>query len=56
MFYMAHPLEALIDQILVASARLKDLSDPVKCREEMLVLAELQIKLAMEMEAFRKYG
>ena len=44
------------EQILASSARLKDLTNPEKRKEEMLVLAELRTKLAIEMEAFRKYG
>ena len=50
------PVVIIREQILASSARLKDLTDPVKRREEMLVLAELQTKLAIELEAFRKYG
>ncbi len=50
------PVVIIREQILASSARLKDLTNPEKRKEEMLVLAELQTKLAIEMEAFRKYG
>lgn len=50
------PIVVIREQILASSARLKELIDPVARKEEMLVLAELQTKLALEMEAFRKYG
>lgn len=50
------PVVVLREQILTSSAPLKDLTDPEKRKDEMMVLAELQTKLAIEMEAFRKYG
>ena len=43
---MTHPLDSLIDQITEPEARLA----------QMRQISELQTKLALEMEAFRKYG
>lgn len=50
------PVVILRQQILESSARLKALTDPAARKDEMARLAELQMKLAIEMEAFRKYG
>ncbi|MEL6682332.1 MAG: DUF1992 domain-containing protein [Pseudomonadota bacterium] len=50
------PVVILRQQILAANARLKTLTDPEARRTEMLHLSELQMKLSIEMEAFRKYG
>lgn len=50
------PVVVIREQILASSTRLKALTDPARRREEMLVLSELQTKLAIEMDAFRKYG
>ncbi len=49
------PVVVLREQVLAASARLKTITDPEARKAEMLVLSELQTKLAIEMEAFRKY-
>ena len=43
-------------QILESSEKLKTLTDPAARKNEMARLSELQMKLAIEMEAFRKYG
>ena len=50
------PVVILRRQILESSARLAELTDPAARKAEMSRLAELQMKLAIEMEAFRKYG
>ena len=50
------PVVILRRQILEASERLKSLSDEEARQREMARLSELQMKLAIEMEAFRKYG
>ncbi len=50
------PITILRQQILASHARLKALADEAERKAEMLYLAELQTKLAIEMEAFRKYG
>ena len=50
------PVVILRQQILKAQADLQTLSDPEKRRAHMLWLSELQTKLAIEMESFRKYG
>ena len=50
------PVVVLRRQILAAQEHLKTLTDPDKRHAEMLYISELQTKLALEMEAFRKYG
>ncbi len=50
------PVVILRQQILAAHARLKTLTDADARKDEMMHLSELQTKLAIEMEAFRKYG
>ena len=50
------PVVILRQQILSAQAHLKTLTDPDARKAQMLLLSELQTKLAIEMEAFRKYG
>jgi hypothetical protein len=50
------PVVVLRAQILAAQETLKTLTDPEERKAEMLRLSELYTKLAIEMEAFRKYG
>ena len=50
------PVVVLRRQILAAQSRLQSLTDPEARKDEMSRLAELQTKLAIEMEAVRKYG
>ena len=50
------PVVVLRRQILEAQERLRCASDEEVGKAEMLRLSELQTKLAIEMEAFRKYG
>ncbi len=50
------PVVVLRRQILAAQDKLKTLTDETAKRSEMLYISELQTKLALEMEAFRKYG
>ncbi len=50
------PVMVLRQQILASHARLKELTDETERKAEMRHQAELQTKLAIEMEAFRKYG
>lgn len=50
------PVVVLRNQILAAQERLKSLIDEEERKAEMLRLSELHTKLAIEMEAFRKYG
>ena len=50
------PVVILRQQILAAQDRLKTLTDEVERKAEMARIAELHMKLAIEMEAFRKYG
>ncbi|MCG3266842.1 DnaJ family domain-containing protein [Yoonia sp. I 8.24] len=50
------PVVILRQQILASQERLKTLTAEAARKEEMLVLSELHTKLALEMEAFRKYG
>jgi hypothetical protein len=49
------PVVILRQQILASQERLKSLTDEADRKDEMLVLSELHTKLAIEMEAFRKY-
>jgi len=50
------PVVVLRRQILAAQEKLKGLGDPEARKAEMQVVADLQTKLSIEMEAFRKYG
>ena len=50
------PVVVLRRQILEAQERLKALTDEADRKAEMARLSELHTKLAIEMEAFRKYG
>ena len=50
------PVVVLRRQILEAQERLKTLTDASERKVEQLRLSELHTKLAIEMEAFRKYG
>lgn len=50
------PVVILRQQILASQERLKSLTDEAARKDEMRVLSELHTKLAIEMEAFRKYG
>ena len=50
------PVVILRQQILASQERLKSLTDETARKDEMLLLSELHTKLAIEMEAFRKYG
>ncbi|PRY79480.1 uncharacterized protein DUF1992 [Yoonia maritima] len=50
------PVVILRQQILASQERLTSLTDETSRKDEMLVLSELHTKLAIEMEAFRKYG
>ncbi|WP_341366920.1 DUF1992 domain-containing protein [Yoonia sp. BS5-3] len=50
------PVVILRQQILASQARLKTLVDEDARKAEMTYLSELQTKLAIEMDAFRKYG
>ncbi|WP_375254567.1 DUF1992 domain-containing protein [Yoonia sp.] len=50
------PVVVLRNQILNSQEKLKTLTDPNERKAEMLRLSELHTKLAIEMEAFRKYG
>ncbi|WP_375687641.1 DnaJ family domain-containing protein [Pseudooceanicola sp. LIPI14-2-Ac024] len=50
------PIVVMREQIVASQARLKDLSDPDARKAEMKVLADLQMRLAMELEAFRRFG
>lgn len=47
---------ALMEQIRASQARLKTLNDPAERKAEMKVLADLQMRLAMEKEAYRRFG
>lgn len=50
------PVVVLRLQIIDAQERLKMLTNEKARKAEMLCLSELHTKLAIEMEAFRKYG
>ncbi|MEO1637909.1 MAG: DUF1992 domain-containing protein [Pseudomonadota bacterium] len=50
------PVMILRQQILATQAKLQDLTDPATRRAIETELSELHMKLAIEMEAFRKYG
>ena len=50
------PVVVLRRQILEAQEKLKTLTDAADRKAEQLRLSELHTRLAIEMEAFRKYG
>lgn len=50
------PVLALKQQIHIAQARLKDVSDPDDRLAEMRLLSDLQMRLSMELEACRRFG
>ncbi len=50
------PAVTLKTQISDAQAHLKTLTDPAERKSQMKVIADLQTRLAIEMEALRKYG
>ncbi len=50
------PVVILRQQILAAQEALKTITDETAHRTQMIYLAELHTRLAIEMEAFRKYG
>lgn len=50
------PVVILRQQILASHERLKTIADADARKVEMTYLSELQMKLSIEMEAFRKYG
>ncbi|WP_108813854.1 J-domain-containing protein [Loktanella sp. Alg231-35] len=50
------PVVVLRRQILEAQDKLKTLTDEAERKSEMTRLSELHMRLAVEMEAFRKYG
>lgn len=50
------PIVILRNQILAAQAKLKSLTIDAERRSHLIYISELQTKLAIEMEAFRKYG
>lgn len=50
------PVVVLKEEIAASRARLAELTDETERRAEMKVMADLQTRLAMEMEAFRRFG
>lgn len=50
------PVVVIRRQVLAAQETLSAITDPEKRRAQMIYISELQTKLAIEMEAFRKYG
>ena len=50
------PIVTLRNQITASQARLDGLTDPEARKAEMRTLSDLQTKLGIEIEAFRKYG
>ena len=50
------PVVVLRRQIIEVQEKLKTLTDESDRKAEQLRLSELHTKLAIEMEAFRKYG
>ncbi len=50
------PVVALKEQISSSRARLKTLTDEDDRKAEMKTLADLELRLAIEVEGFRKYG
>lgn len=50
------PVVILRRQILAAQAHLETLTNETAIKDQMLLLSELQTRLGIEMDAFRKYG
>lgn len=50
------PVVVLREQIVEAKTRLAALTDGEARRSEMKILSDLQMRLAMEIEDFRRYG
>lgn len=50
------PLVVLKRQIAEAQQQLQPLTDPEARKVQMKVLADLQMRLAMEIEAFKRFG
>ncbi|MEJ6404470.1 DnaJ family domain-containing protein [Yoonia sp. 2307UL14-13] len=50
------PVGVLREQIAASKARLADLTDPDQRKAEMKILADLQTRLAVEIEAFKRFG
>ena len=50
------PAIALKEQIAAAQAQLKTLTAPDERKAQMKIIADLQTRLAIEVEAMRKYG
>lgn len=50
------PAVVLKQQISVAQALLKDLRDPEERKAQMRLLSDLQMRLSMELEAYRRYA
>jgi hypothetical protein len=50
------PVVVMRRQILDGQVVLKGITDPSARKDQMQYLADLQTRLAIEMEAFRKYG
>lgn len=50
------PVVVLRKQILLAQERLANITDDTERHAQMLYISELQTKLGIEMDAFRKYG
>lgn len=50
------PVVVLRQQILASQARIAELEESHEKKAEMTRLSELHTRLAIEMEAFRKYG
>ncbi|MEY1557743.1 DUF1992 domain-containing protein [Yoonia sp. R2331] len=50
------PAITLKEQIAKAQAHLKTLTDPAARKAQMKVIADLQTRLAIEVEAMRRYG
>jgi len=51
-----HPIAVIREQLTEARATLATLSDDDDRRAEMLHIADLELKLALELEALRRYG
>ena len=50
------PLAVLREQIAASKARLQTLTDEAPRKAEMKTLADLQMRLAIEMETMRRFG
>ena len=50
------PAVVLKEKIASSQARLRELKDEKERKAEMKTLADLQTRLSLELEAFRKYG